>query len=439
MSARTEGDRPVWASRIEEARHLRGWSFTKAAFHLRQRDPRMPDIATIAKYWAQRWEPGVRKPGDRYRHHLCVLLGLPSELFNDEYTGAPAVHYVRTGAPTSLATESSLIGEELIMMAARESAEYGRRHGKSNVHPANLEQIKADVRELAIDFVSEPAVPVVLRARVLRDQTFDLLDGRQWPQYSRDLYLLAGQLCGLLAVASGDFFGRYDAAATQCRTAWLCAEMADQNELRSWVRALQSGIAFWAGRWSEAANFARDSRQSAGTAPSAARAAALEARALARLNDDAGVRRAVAESEAARDLPASEDAVGVMDFSESNRVRCAGSAYLWLGDHATAQRHLERALVAYERNDPHAYAHLTAVRMDLAGARLVAGDIAGAADSLRPVLTTIPERRLAGAARRALALRALLAGSDHRDSPVAQELATQLEEFRVDVAALTAD
>jgi tetratricopeptide (TPR) repeat protein len=406
---------------------------------LRQRDHRMPDTATIAKYWAQRWEPGIRKPGDRYRQHLCVLLGLPHELFDDGYTGAPAVRYLQYGAASSLAREASLVGEELIMMAARESADYGRRHGKSNVHPANLEQLRADVRELAIDFVSVPPVPVVLRARILRDQTFDLLDGRQWPQYTRDLYSLAGQLCGLLAVASGDFFGRYDAAVTQCRTGWLCAEMADRNELRSWIRALQSGVAFWSGRWAEAATLAHNAGENARTAPSAMRAAALEARALARLNDGDGVRRAVAESETARDLPASEDAVGVMGFSETNRVRRAGTAFLWLGDHAAAQRHLEEALASYERDDPDAYAHLTVARMDLASARLAASDIEGAADSLRPVLATVPERRLAGAARRTSSLRALLTRPEYRDSQAAQDLAVQLEQFRVDMATLTAD
>jgi tetratricopeptide (TPR) repeat protein len=439
LNANKQGDRPVWARRIEEERRLRGWSFNKAASQLRQRDPRMPETATISKYWAQRWETGLRKPGDRYRPHLCVLLGLPHEIFDDGYTGASAVHYLHFGAAPTFTRETSLMGEELIMMAARESADYGRRHGRSNVHPANLEQLRADVRELAIDFVSVRPVPAVLRARILRDQAFDLLDGRQWPQDTRDLYSLAGQLCGLLAVASGDFFGRYDAAATQCRTAWLCAEMADNDELRSWVRALQSGVAFWAGRWAEAAALAHNAREHARTAPSAMRAAALEARALAKLNDSDGVRRAAAQSEAARELLASDNAVGAMGFSESNRLRCIGTAYLWLGDHAAAQRLLEEALASYEDDDPDAYAHLTATRMDLASARLSSGDVDGAAKVLRPVLTTVPERRLAGAARRMSGLRTLLASVEYRDLQAATDLAAELAQFKIDIATLPAD
>jgi tetratricopeptide (TPR) repeat protein len=308
--------------------------------------------------------------------------------------------------------------------------------GKAMYIPKNIEQFKADVHSLAIDFVSASPISVVLRARTLRDQTFELLDGRQWPQYTRQLYSLAGSLCGLLGVASSDFFGRYDAASTQNRTAWLCAEMADHNELRSWIRALQSGVAFWAGQWTDAATLAAQAREYASTAPSATRAAALEARALARLNDVDGVRRAVSDSEDARDLPAADDAVGVIGFPEANRVRCAGTAYLWLGDHSAAQHYLEEALTYYEQDAPDAYAHVMVARADLAYARLAAGDLQGATDALEPALAAPPERCLAGFARRTSGLRALLARPEYRGSQTAHDLATQIEQFRAYMVTL---
>jgi tetratricopeptide (TPR) repeat protein len=428
--------RPAWARRIEEERHARGWTFANAALHLRQRDSGLPDTATIAKYWSQRWEPGKRRPGDRYRPHLCTLLGLPHELFDDGYTDAPTAPYVRLGSTATLAAGLVPPGEELVLMAANESASYGRRHGQSNVHPENIEQFKADVRLLAIDFESASPISVVLRARTLRDQTFELLDGRQFPQHTRQGYSLAGSLCGLLGVASSDFFGRYDAASTQNRTAWLCAEMADHNELRSWIRSLQSGVAFWAGQWADAAVLAAQAREYASTAPSATRAAALAARALARLNDADGVRRAVSDSEDARDLPVAEDEVGVIGFSEANRVRCAGTAYLWLGDHSAAQHYLEEALSHYEQDAPDAYAHVMVARADLAYARLAAGDLHGAADALAPALAAPPERRLAGFSRRTSGLRALLSRPEYRGSQAAYDLATQIEQFRTYMVAL---
>lgn len=135
MARSGQEQRPAWAKRIEEERRARGWTFANAALHLRQRDSRLPDTATIAKYWSQRWEPGKRKPGDRYRPHLCTLLGLPHELFDDGYTDAPTAPYVRLSGTTTLAAGLVPTGEELVLMAANESASYGRRHGQSNVHP----------------------------------------------------------------------------------------------------------------------------------------------------------------------------------------------------------------------------------------------------------------------------------------------------------------
>jgi transcriptional regulator with XRE-family HTH domain len=439
MSVGEKAARPAWATRIREERNARGWSVAKAASRLRDRDPRLPDTQTLAKYWAQRWESGRIKPGDRYRHHLCVLLGISLDLFDDEDTGAPIVPYLHFGTLTSLSRESTRAGEELIMTAARESADYGRRHGKSNVHPSTLEQLGVDVRELSVDALSSEPLPVVLRARTLRDQTFDLLDGQQWPQHRREMFLLAGQLCGILAVASGDFFGRYDAAATQCRTAWLCAEMADHNELRSWIRSLQSGVSFWAGRWKEAASYAQQASFHAESASSAMRAAALQARAFARLHDRDEVERAVAESESARRLPTSDVAVGVMDFSEGNRVRCIGTAFLWLGDHDAANRYLEQALDFYEQISPSPYAHVTVIRMDLATARLAVGDIQGASQVLQPVFEMAPQRRLAGAARRTTDLLSLLMRTEAKNSPAAVDLCANLEQFRSEVSVLITD
>lgn len=352
----------------------------------------------------------------------------PAHRVRDRDTPTGASERATCTAPNT--EHEHLTGQELVLVAAEESAAYARRHGGSNVHAMNIEQFEADVRGLAADFMSGPPIAVVQRARGLRDQTFDLLDGRQWPHQTRELLSLAGRLCGLLAVASSDFFGRYDAAATQCRTAWLCAEMAEHDDLRSWIRSLQSGIALWAGRYGDAVALARHATEHARTASSAARAAVLEARALARLDDVAGVRRAVAASEATGGLPEDVDAVGVMGFPEANRMRCAGTAYLWLGQYPAAARELESALASYEREDLPAYAHVAVTRVDLAAARLLGGDLAGAADALGPVLATPQDRRLAGVARRASNLRTLLSKPEYRASPAAHDLGNRIDSLR---------
>ena len=84
-----------------------------------------------------------------------------------------------------------------------------------------------------------------------------------------------------------------------------------------------------------------------------------------------------------------------MGFSEANRLRCAGTAYLWLGAVAAAQRQLEDALDMYVREDPgRVYAFVAITRADLVCARLENGDVDGATAALDPVFELTDERNV---------------------------------------------
>jgi transcriptional regulator with XRE-family HTH domain len=369
------------------------------------------------------WETGHRRVAEKYVPLLAEVLGIdPVDL------GGSTVE--NDGQGEELADAAGFDGSALILAAATESAQLARLHSASCLHPATLEQLAADVRSLAVDFVTGEPRGVTRRALTIRDEAFALLEGHQWPDQARQLYSVAGWACGLLSVASSDFFGQTDAAAAQCRTAWMCAEMSEDIVLKTWVCELQSGVALWAGQWSRAAEMGATARGFARTAPAMARAATAEARGLARLGDIEGVRRAIAISERAADeLPVGEQDVGVFGFSEANRLRCAGTALLWLGEHQAAEQQLGEALSAYERDEPTAATHLAVTRADIAIVRLAGGDVDGAADALRPVLALPPERRLAGAIRRAATLRKQLARTELKDSPTASVLIDDIADF----------
>ncbi|MGH4014892.1 MAG: hypothetical protein ACRDSL_13430 [Pseudonocardiaceae bacterium] len=66
---------------------------------------------------------------------------------------------------------------------------------------------------------------------ILRTAHFGLLEGRQRPEQTRDLYLIAGITCGLMAKASHDLGAAHD-AMTQARTGYACADNAGHNGLR---------------------------------------------------------------------------------------------------------------------------------------------------------------------------------------------------------------
>ncbi|MBV9143196.1 MAG: hypothetical protein JO115_20155 [Pseudonocardiales bacterium] len=120
-----------------------------------------------------------------------------------------------------------------VAMAASESAHFGQFAEQSNVGPHTLEQFRADLVRIVTTYPNRPVYPLFVEVRALRNRAFELLEGRQYPDQSRELYLVAGALCGVLANASFDL-GWLPAAETHARTAFLCAELAGNNALRAW-------------------------------------------------------------------------------------------------------------------------------------------------------------------------------------------------------------
>jgi hypothetical protein len=134
--------------------------------------------------------------------------------------------------------------EEIAMAAADQSAEFGAWAEATNVGPVTIEQLHDQVRQLAQGHSGPRAL--FDRALLLRNRVFDTLEGHQYPDQSRDLYMLAGWLCAMLCLATNDL-GQHAAAEAQARTAWLCGEIADHNDLRAWSRAVQANAAYWRG------------------------------------------------------------------------------------------------------------------------------------------------------------------------------------------------
>lgn len=79
------------------------------------------------------------------------------------------------------------------------SAPSGQFAEQSNVGPHTLDQFRADLARIATTYPNRPVYPVFVELRELRNRAFELLEGRQYPEQSRELYLVAGVLCGMLA------------------------------------------------------------------------------------------------------------------------------------------------------------------------------------------------------------------------------------------------
>ena len=321
--------------------------------------------------------------------------------------------------------------EEVIMDAAGQSAEFGEWAEATNVGSTTLEQLEEDVRRIAHGYLNGPPLPLMLATLRVRNRVFTLLEGRQHPNQTRQLYLTAGRLCGLLAWMAGDV-GRHAEAETQARTGWLCAELSDADGLRAWIRATQSKSAFWDGRVRESARFAEDGLRYSSSDTVGVLLASLNARAWARLGDADNAHAALGVAQDRREAAGEDEVGGLWGFSEAQQSYLAGTTYLYLHEPAEALEAADRAVWLFDAGDPaqRFYGAEMIALIDAATAHVQAGEIEGAHEKLAAVLALPPEQRLETFTARLGELRDVLRRSRHAISRPAVEIQRQIDDFR---------
>lgn len=406
----------------------RGWHqydffiqrFVEAARQLAELEgPASIATITIERRQFSRWMHGELRSAPRREASrvLAFMFQIPVErLFAPASASSQALRTEQ--AECSSADDRNAYGaEDLVTAAAQESARFAARAEISNVGPHTMEQLEADIRRIVTTYPNRPVGAAFREVRELRNRAFELLEGRQPPQYSRDLYVAAGVLCGVLANASFDL-GRYDAAETQARTAFMCGELAGHNGLRAWVRGLQALIAYWDGRPRDAV---RLSEAGDGFTPEHGtahiRLASIKARAHGQLQQTRDAMAALHRADTMRDQVTSDDDLpgGMMAFPPEKQLFYASSTHLWLGGDqhlADAEARAEEAVAMFEAAPPERcrLGEMSLARMDLATARLNRGDLDGAGLQIHDVLAvsarrgTESVRRRLGQFGRALAL-----------------------------------
>jgi len=378
----------------------RHWTHQNFCIEYRRAATKLGLSASVTPQHVSRWLAGKLKglPYPAQRRVLESMFGVDATaLF-----AAPTSDLERYGA--NVPGEASHSPEEVIAMAASESARFGQFVEQTNLGPHTLEQFEADLRRIATTYPNRPVYPMFVELRELRNRAFELLEGRQRPNQARDLYLVTGLLCGVLANASFDL-GNLAAAETQSRTAFLCAELAGHNGLKAWLRGMQSLLAYWDDRPQTAVEFAIDGwRYVPETGTARVRLAALEARARARLRDSSGVQAALRRAEEARAAVAGpDDPGGMMAFPEAKQMQYAATSYLWLGDgHREAERSAADAVRAYQEDPPEQrrIGELSMARLDLAVARLAEHELEGTAEQIYEVFEVGAKRRIECVIRR---------------------------------------
>jgi hypothetical protein len=161
------------------------------------------------------------------------------------------------------------------------------------------------------------------------------------------------------------------------------------------------------------------------------------ARAAARLGDATTARRAIASANEAREREYVDELLeigGEFRFSRATQHYLAGSTVVEIPQaEAEAIAELERATELYtagpEPGEDQSDHCRMAAQIDLATARLRAGQLDAATVAAQPVLSLSPGMRIASLPRRFDRARAELARPRYQGSPEARDLDEQIEEF----------
>lgn len=413
-------------SRLAAYRRLHGWSQAEAADRYREHSPGLfLDQASLSRLelWPQ---VGGRSPKAAQIIALASLYGTsplrllcpeglenldPSErdvllrasLSGNTPTQPPLSRELETDswAPDNLVTPKSKMET-----AAQRALKFGSIAEGGNVGSETVQQLFEEAERLCSLY------PRVALSRLLDDLieaqnvVFTLLEGRQRPSQTRDLYLLGGIICFMLAKASHDI-GDPKSAMKQARTAYICADNAEHNGLRLRIRVQQSLTAYWAGWNTEAARYIELAQSiPAGSAGSATVwLAAQSARTWASLGDRERALKELSVVTTLRDQTQESDLDrlgGLMRFTDCRRLYYEAETLVWLpGNEIEMEQTALTAVRAYEEaaeknSDDWAYGDEAGARADLSFARISQGEIEGAHEALIPVLELPVEQRTAG-------------------------------------------
>ena len=397
--------------------------------------------ATLSVRQLQRWMAGevdsARPPARRVAARLWaksfhVLLRPPANDVDEQAPVTPILDETTIGAPYGWG------GHEVAATAiAHESMQHAAALS-GNVDLVTIEQVQAEAWRLARAYTAMTPMAVLGEARRARNLTYLLLDQTRRPNQTRDLYLVAGQLCGLMAAASFDL-AAWDATAEQARAAYLYGELIDHPGLRAWTRGHQALLAYWTGRPQRAVTLAKAGLAEAPPGSPRARLHGIVARAWSHVGNQTETRAAIAAADGARESPQGYDdlhdeVAGEFGWGPSRHAACIGSALVQIGDGYAAADRMSTAL-ALLPTDQHGGLLAERAYCDLANAELLRRDLDAASHALQPVWQLPAPNRSEGVTGRLIKAERMLVTKDWQRDRQAAEIREQIVLFNAEASA----
>lgn len=401
----------VWQD-AEVQKAIVEWDFGRVSRLVRElaklRQDDMADLTGLSQGFLSMLEAGTRRLTslDKVARFLRgmetpdALLPPPFRDHHEGSTPAPLPHR-RQPVAESLVPGGGRKGSlhELAAQAAAQSLQFTEEVTKSNVSDFELEGLESRITRIATDYVHAPLSPLFDDLLATRDRLFFLLGGHQPLGQARELCLLAGTSCLLLAHASQNL-GDQDSAIVQLQTAWTLADHADHDDLRAWVKGTAALIAEWSTHRLTALEYTQQALRHTPDGETRIRTAAIEARAAARIGDRNTALAALQELERAREQRTDPDGLtrfgGLLTFPEAKQEYYIGGTYALLGEHELAEHHAAAAIQLYETGpaEQRSYGDEALARLDIVTARIGAGEMEGVGEQLHPILELPANRRI---------------------------------------------
>lgn len=341
--------------------------------------------------------------------------------------------------PTNLEDDGKREGgwEDLPTVTAQESTRHAT-HAGGAVDGISIEQLQAEAWRLARGYSTMAPLAILVASREARDLTYLLLARTRRPDQTSDLYLVAAQLCGLMAVASFDL-GALNASLDQTRATIVYGDLVGDRSVTGWARGHQALIAYWTSDPHAAVKLAYAGLAETPDGPAGARLQCIAARGWAHIGDRARTREALAAGDIAHEKNAGRDFLhdeigGSFAWGPSRHAACTGSALLRVGEIADAIDQIQLALKLLP-TDQQGGLLAERAHCDLATAEILGTNIDAASETLAPVWDVPAARRRHGITGRLLWIERILASRQWNGSRQAADIREQIIMFNAEASA----
>jgi transcriptional regulator with XRE-family HTH domain len=267
------GDVPSWARRIRALREARGWSQAEAAEEMRRHtDEALPDPDHLVRRW-KAWERGENKPSSHYAPIIAAALRtVTTSLF-----------------PPETRTESGL---EIINATGMDTLEIVTRLQASSVNNATLDALRITVDRLCSEYAHSRPDELVQEGRRWLRRIVEMQEQRLSFGQRRDTLELAGWLALLVGCLEYDMGDRASAEATRRAALSLGTEVGSAGIL-GWAHEMRAWFALTTGDYRGVVAAAQSGQGVAGSHSVAVQLIAQEAKAWARMGNQAEMERAL--------------------------------------------------------------------------------------------------------------------------------------------------